>query len=110
MFAARALYDANGTQKSSFCTSTMVHQLHGADLSTLQYFPRPMDRAELLHAPRLKLSSAGYVKLSGNEFADLNQSLKNIVEILLKSAVCPGGFCPGGVLLTEVEASPLQVI
>ena len=38
------------------------------------------------------------------------EGLKNMVEILLKSAVCLGGKCPGGVLLTEVASSPLQVI
>ena len=63
-----------------------------------------------MHVPRLKVRSAEYSKLSGNEFTDFMKFLKNIVEILLKSAVCRGGFCLGGVLLTEVEASPLQVM
>ena len=75
-----------------------------------KWYPECFDRAELLHAHRLKLSPDGYSKLSRNELADLKQSLKNMVEILLKSAGCPGGFRPGGVLLAEVEASLPQVI
>ena len=45
-----------------------------------------------------------------SEFADSEIFLKNHPKILLKSAGCRGAVCPGGVLLTEVEASPLQVI
>ena len=63
-----------------------------------------------MYEPRLKVRSSGNSKLSGNELTDFEKFLKNMFEILLKSAGCRGGFCPGGVLLTEVEASPLQVI
>ena len=63
-----------------------------------------------MHVPRLKVCPDWNGKLLRNELADLKQSLKNMVEIPLKSAVCPGAVCPGGVLLTEVEASPLQVM
>ena len=56
-----------------------------------------------------------YVEVGIQSFLEINLRIsrsfwKNMVEILLKSAGCRGGFCPGGVLLTEVEASPLQVI
>ena len=73
-------------------------------------YPECFNRAEVLHVPRLKVRRDGNSKLSGNELADFEKFLKNMVNILLKSAGCPGGFCPGVVLLTEVEASPLQVI
>ena len=75
-----------------------------------KWYPECFNRAETLHAPRLKIRSHLNSKLSGNEFTDFEKFLKNMVEIPLKSAGCRGGFCPGGVLLTEVEASPLQVI
>ena len=35
---------------------------------------------------------------------------KNPPKIVVKSGWCPRRFCPGGVLLTEFETSPLQVI
>ena len=67
-----------------------------------KWYPECFNRAELLHAPRLKLSSGEYSKLFGNELADFKKLLKNMVEILLKSAGCRGGVCPGGVLLVKI--------
>ena len=49
------------------------------------------------------------LKLVENLFTDSEISLKNHPKIPLKSVGCRGALCPGGVLLTEVEASPLQV-
>ena len=48
--------------------------------------------------------------ITENLFTDSEIIWKNHPKILLKSAGCRGAVCPGGVLLTEVEASPLQVI
>ena len=60
--------------------------------------------------PRLKVCRGENSKLSENEFTDLKLVWKNMVEILLKSAVRQNAICPGGVLLSEVASSPLQVI
>ena len=45
-----------------------------------------------------------------NEFRDFEKSQKNIPKIIVKSGCGPRRFSPGGVLLTEFETSPLQVI
>ena len=73
-------------------------------------YPECFNRAEVLHVPRLKVCRGENSKLSEKEFTDLKLVWKNMVEIPVKSAVCTNAICPGGVLLTEVEASPLQVI
>ena len=59
--------------------------------------------------PPLKVCSR-WKKLSENEFTDLKLVEKNMVEIILKSAVCQNAICRGGVSLPEVASSPLQVI
>ena len=65
---------------------------------------------ETLHVPRLSISPAAYSRPMGNEFRDFNKFEKNIVEFLLKSGCGPRRFSRGGVLLSEFETSPLQVI
>ena len=75
-----------------------------------KWYPECFNRAEIWHVPPLKVCSQWYSKLSEKEFTDLELVWKNMVEILLKSAVCQNAICPGGVLLSEVASSPLQVI
>ena len=65
---------------------------------------------ETLHVPRLVMSPAGNERLMKNEFRDFEKFKKNIPKIIVKSGCGPRRFCPGGVLLTEFETSPLQVI
>ena len=72
-------------------------------------FPLSYTSAVSIPAPR-KVCSRWNSKLSENELTDLKLVWKNMVEILLKSAVCQNAICPGGVLLSEVASSPLQVI
>ena len=48
--------------------------------------------------------------ITENLFTDSEIIWKNHPQIPLKSVACLGGKCPGGVLLTECESSPLQVI
>ena len=48
--------------------------------------------------------------LMENEFRDLGEFQKNRPNFNVKSGYGLQRFCPGGVLLTEFETSPLQVI
>ena len=72
----------------------------------LEYF----NLDETLHVPRLSISPAAYSRLLGNEFRDFEKLKKMMVKIPLKSGRCPRRSSRGGVLLSEFETSPLQVI
>ena len=75
-----------------------------------KWYLKCLDLNETLHVPRLSISPAAYSRLMGNEFTDFEKFKKNIVKFLLKSGCAPRRFSRGGVLLSEFETSPLQVI
>ena len=65
---------------------------------------------ETLHVPRLNMSSAETSSLIENKLGNFLKFKKNMVRNTLKSARGPWRSSPGGVLLSEFETSPLQVI
>ena len=65
---------------------------------------------ETLHVPRLNISPVGNERLMENKFRDFEKFQKNIPKIVVKSGCGPRRFSRGGVLLSEFETSPLQVI
>ena len=75
-----------------------------------KWYPEYFNLNEALHVPRLNISSDWNSRLLENEFRDFQKSEKIVVKIIVKSGRCPPRFCRGGVLLTEFETSPLQVI
>ena len=83
---------------------------HDNLVSSRKSYPECLNFNETLHVPRLSISPAAYSRLMGNEFRDFEKFKKNIFKFLLKSGCGPRRFSRGGVLLSELEASPLQVI
>ena len=65
---------------------------------------------ETWQEPRLNISPAKTFRLLKNKFRDFQKFKKNMVRNTLKSARGPRRSSRGGVLLSEFETSPLQVI
>ena len=75
-----------------------------------KWYPEYFNFNDVWHVPRLSISPGGNSRLMRNEFGDFKKLRKMRVKIPLKSGRCPRRSSRGGVLLSEFETSPLQVI
>ena len=63
-----------------------------------------------MHVPRLSISPAETLRLMRNKLGDVQKLKKDMVRNTVKSARGRRRSSRGGVLLSEFETSPLQVI
>ena len=75
-----------------------------------KWYPECFNLNEAVHVPRLSISPDWNSRLIRNKFRNFKKFDKIVVKTIVKSGRCPRRFCRGGVLLTEFETSPLQVI